>query len=96
MRKTYVFELTCALLYTFHDKGTLWCFCRSRRLLSFWLKNNTKRHKTKHIQPMQETLTRTILILDLECGSKVDLFWTYITTPLYTHRAYVSQTGVGV
>ena len=43
---------------------------------------------------MQETLTLTILILDLECGSKVDLFWTYITTPLCTHRAYVSQMQI--
>ena len=46
------------------------------------------------LQPMQETLTLTILILDLECGSKVDLFWTYITTPLCTHRAYVSQMQI--
>ena len=43
---------------------------------------------------MQETLTLTILILDLECGSKVDLFWTYITTPLCTHRANVSQMQI--
>ena len=46
------------------------------------------------VQPMQETLTLTILILDLECGSKVDLFWTYITAPLCTHRAYVSQMQI--
>ena len=43
---------------------------------------------------MQETLTLTILILDLECGSKVELFWTYITTPLCTHRANVSQMQI--